>query len=143
MLPLTFHAVKWDNSGISVYFFPRNSIPSDITSNTPLPNNWGTPMAFWPAAGCNPFQFFNSHSAIFDTTLWCVLFLAGRLSPRAYRASTASGDWASGVWGSTGVPGQDQSCAQRTGVSTCEQYVRSNGAAFADACEYPRLASSC
>lgn len=107
------YAMKWDDSGISVFFFPRNSIPSDITANAPLPDSWGTPMAFWPAAGCNPFTFFNSHSAIFDTTL--------------------CGDWANGVWGSTGVPGQDQSCAQRTGVSDCATFVRNNGAAFADA----------
>ncbi|EKM60708.1 glycoside hydrolase family 16 protein [Phanerochaete carnosa HHB-10118-sp] len=107
------YAMKWDDSGISVFFFSRSSIPSDITANAPLPDNWGTPMAFWPAAGCNPFTFFNTHSAIFDTTL--------------------CGDWASGVWGSTGVPGQDQSCAQLTGVSDCATYVRNNGAAFADA----------
>lgn len=66
----------WTNDGISVYFFERNSIPSDITNNAPLPDGWGQPMAFWPASTCSPFQFFNSHSAIFDTTLWYVVRVA-------------------------------------------------------------------
>ncbi|KAI0344060.1 hypothetical protein BDW22DRAFT_1355344 [Trametopsis cervina] len=107
------YAMQWDTTGIAVYFFPRNSIPSDITANAPQPQSWGQPMAFWPSSGCNPFTFFNSHSAIFDTTL--------------------CGDWASGVWGSSGLPGQEQSCAQRTGVATCEQFVRQNGASFTEA----------
>ncbi|KAI0793293.1 concanavalin A-like lectin/glucanase domain-containing protein [Abortiporus biennis] len=107
------YAMKWDTTGISVYFFPRNSIPSDITSNAPQPSSWGTPMANWPASGCSPFEFFYTHSAIFDTTL--------------------CGDWASAVWSAAGVTGQEQSCAQRTGVATCEEFIRNNGADFAQA----------
>jgi len=107
------YAMQWDNDGVSVWFFSRNNIPVDITGSQPQPSSWGKPQANWPASGCNPFQFFNSHSAIFDTTL--------------------CGDWASGVWSATGVPGQEQSCAQRTGVSTCEAFIRGNGTAMAEA----------
>ncbi|THH30175.1 hypothetical protein EUX98_g4019 [Antrodiella citrinella] len=107
------YAMQWDTDGVSVWFFPRSNIPADITGSQPQPSNWGEPQALWPASGCNPFTFFNSHSAIFDTTL--------------------CGDWASGVWSATGVPGQDQSCAQRTGVSTCEEFIRNNGSAMAEA----------
>ncbi|KAG6876540.1 hypothetical protein C0992_010477 [Termitomyces sp. T32_za158] len=46
-----------------------------------------------------------------------------------------SGDWASGVWTTSGIPGQEQSCAERTGVSTCEAFVRGNGMAMAEACK--------
>ena len=46
-----------------------------------------------------------------------------------------SGDWAGGVWDATGVPGQDQSCATRTGYATCEQFVQNSGASFSDACK--------
>lgn len=106
--------MRWDNSGIAVFFFPRNSIPSDITAGAPVDSNWGTPSAFWPATSCNPFQFFQNHAAIFDTTL--------------------CGDWAGSVWTATGVPGQEQSCAQRTGVATCDQFVQQNGASFSEAC---------
>ena len=63
-------AVQWVDSGISVWFFPRNSIPSDLSAGAPQPDGWGTPMAHWPATNCNPSQFFSDHSAIFDTTLW-------------------------------------------------------------------------
>ena len=64
--------VVWDTDGIAVYFFPANSIPSDITAGAPLPDTWGTAQARWPATSCAPFQFFVNHSAIFDTTLWYV-----------------------------------------------------------------------
>ncbi|OSD05799.1 glycoside hydrolase family 16 protein [Trametes coccinea BRFM310] len=105
--------VQWIDSGISVWFFPRNAIPSDISSGAPQPDGWGTPMAHWPASSCNPAQFFSQHTAIFDTTL--------------------CGDWAGNAWNSVGSPGQEQSCAQRTGVATCADFVQNNGAAFAEA----------
>ncbi|KAI0358949.1 hypothetical protein OH77DRAFT_1587250 [Trametes cingulata] len=107
------YAMQWVDSGISVWFFPRNSIPSDITSGAPLPDGWGTPMAHWPATGCDPTKFFSDHSAIFDTTL--------------------CGDWAGNVWNDAGAAGQEQSCAQRTGVATCADFVKNHGSAFADA----------
>ncbi|TFK92998.1 glycoside hydrolase family 16 protein [Polyporus arcularius HHB13444] len=107
------YAMQWVDSGISVWFFPRNNIPSDITSGAPLSDKWGMPMAFWPSSGCDAFKFFDSHSAIFDTTL--------------------CGDWAGNVWNSAGTPGQEQSCAARVGVSTCEDFVRNHGSSFSDA----------
>jgi len=107
------YAMSWSSDGIAVYFFERSSIPDDITNSQPLPSGWGTPMARWPATNCNTSTFFYDHSVIFDTTL--------------------CGDWAGGVWGSSGIPGQEQSCAQRTGVSTCEAFVRANGASFTEA----------
>jgi len=107
------YAMKWDTTGIAVYFFPRGSIPADITAGTPFPDNWGEPQARWPASACDPFKYFNNHNAIFDTTL--------------------CGDWAGGVWASSGIPGQERSCAQITGVATCQAFVSSNGAAMQDA----------
>lgn len=74
-------AVQWVDKGISVWFFPRNNVPSDISANAPLPDNWGTPMAFWPVTDCAPFKFFDSHSAIFDTTLWYVTFVYSPACP--------------------------------------------------------------
>ncbi|EMD41529.1 glycoside hydrolase family 16 protein [Gelatoporia subvermispora B] len=107
------YAMQWDSNGISVFFFPRNSIPSDITANAPQPSTWGQPIANFPASSCNPSEFFYSHSAIFDTTL--------------------CGAWAGAVWNDSGAPGQEQSCAQMTGAATCEDYVLNNGAAFDEA----------
>jgi len=107
------YAMQWDTSGISVFFFPRGSIPADITAEAPQPSTWGLAMARWPAIACDPFKFFYDHVAIFDTTL--------------------CGDWAGGVWSSAGVPGQEQSCAARTGYASCEDFVRNNGQAFQEA----------
>ena len=113
---LTLTTVQWVDSGISVWFFPRSSIPSDITASTPVPDGWGKPLAHWPATDCAPATFFKDHVQIFDTTL--------------------CGDWAGSVWNDSGAPGQEQSCAARVGVSTCEEFVRNNGASFSEACEF-------
>jgi len=107
------YAMLWDETGIAVFFFPRQSVPSDITSGNPNPPSWGLPNAKWPASSCNPFQFFRDHVAIFDTTL--------------------CGDWAGNDWGDSGLPGQEQSCAQRTGQSSCETFVLNNGGSFTEA----------
>ncbi|TFK30713.1 endo-1,3(4)-beta-glucanase [Coprinopsis marcescibilis] len=107
------YAMKWDTTGIAVYFFPRGAIPTDIEAEAPLPDTWGAAQARWPADSCDPFRFFREHHAIFDTTL--------------------CGDWAGAVWNVAGIPGQEESCAQRTGVASCEAYVRANGAAFREA----------
>ncbi|KAF9454982.1 glycoside hydrolase family 16 protein [Macrolepiota fuliginosa MF-IS2] len=107
------YAMRWDSTGVAVYFFPRGSEPADIIAGKPQPDSWGAAQARWPATSCDPFGFFNNHHAIFDTTL--------------------CGDWAAGVWSATGIPGQDQSCAQRTGFSTCEDFVRASGSAFSEA----------
>jgi len=107
------YAMLWDESGVAVYFFTRSAIPNDLTGMTPQPQTWGAPFARWPATGCNPFQFFQQHSAIFDTTL--------------------CGDWAGNVWDVAGAPGQEQSCAQRTGFATCAEFVQNSGSSFQQA----------
>ncbi|KAF8595524.1 hypothetical protein BDV93DRAFT_456685 [Ceratobasidium sp. AG-I] len=107
------YAMKWDTSGVSVFFFPREAIPSDITSGAPQPSTWGTPAGNWPALTCDPFKFMKDHMLIFDTTL--------------------CGDWAGSAWQTSNVGGQATSCAASTGYSNCLDYVRNNGAAFSDA----------
>ncbi|EJD03859.1 glycoside hydrolase family 16 protein [Fomitiporia mediterranea MF3/22] len=107
------YAMVWDDDQIAVYFFPRGSIPQDLLAEAPLPDTWGTPMARWPSSSCDMAKFFKNHSIIINTTL--------------------CGQWAGSVWGSTGVPGQESSCATRTGYSTCEDFVRNSGASFGQA----------
>ncbi|KAJ7630492.1 glycoside hydrolase family 16 protein [Roridomyces roridus] len=107
------YVMQWISSGISVWFFQASSVPSDIQNGAPQPKTWGLPMAHWPASDCNPWKFFFDHVAIFDTTL--------------------CGDWAGSVWTSSGIPGQEQSCATRTGFSTCEAFVAASGASFNEA----------
>ncbi|KAI6045022.1 glycoside hydrolase family 16 protein [Pisolithus marmoratus] len=107
------YAMLWQDSGIQVYFFPRGSIPSDITAGAPQPQTWSTPMANWPSTDCDMASHFYNHSVIFDTTL--------------------CGDWAGTAWNGTGVPGQSESCSQLTGYSSCSDFVLNSGASFAEA----------
>jgi len=82
-------AHNWDSSGISVWFFPRQSIPQDITDGNPDPSSWGAPIALFPNNdSCDTTQRFHDHSIVIDTTL--------------------CGDWAGAAYGNDGCPG---SCA--------------------------------
>lgn len=49
--------------------------------------------------------------------------------------SSSTQDWAGSAWTTSGIPGQAQSCAARTGFSTCEAFVQASGSSFAEACE--------
>ncbi|QRW16739.1 peroxisomal targeting signal 2 receptor [Rhizoctonia solani] len=90
------YAMLWDDEGISIWFFPRSKMPSDIqnlkskTNATADPSTWGTPKAHWTSSSCSTTNFFNSHSIVFDTTL--------------------CGDWAGATYSSAGCPG---TCADR------------------------------
>ncbi|KAI9454433.1 glycoside hydrolase family 16 protein [Russula earlei] len=60
----------WDNSkGISVWHFPRSSIPQDILSGKPNPALWPAPVAFLSSSKCNIPTHFSSHQLVIDTTL--------------------------------------------------------------------------
>lgn len=39
------YATEWNSEGISVWFFPRSKIPSDVHGNSPNPKKWGAPTA--------------------------------------------------------------------------------------------------
>ncbi|KAG8679182.1 hypothetical protein FRC09_019154, partial [Ceratobasidium sp. 395] len=102
-------AMLWNDDGISVWFFQRSNIPSDLqglkaatntTANaadpnkygsaSPDPTGWGVPKAHWTSSACSTTKFFKDHSLVFDTTL--------------------CGDWAGATYGSAGCPG---TCADR------------------------------
>jgi len=96
------YAMQWESSGIYIWFFPRNAIPADIIAQRPVTGNWGLPLvAFNGGSGCNIDSHFANQNIVFDTT-FC-------------------GDWAGGVWGSSG-------CANR--ASSCEAFVAGNPAEF-------------
>lgn len=97
------YATLWNSNAITIYFFPRSSIPSDIASGSPNPSGWGTPAAVFKG-GCDISSTFKSQQIVFDTT-FC-------------------GDWAGVVWSSG-------SCASK--ASTCNAFVENNPSAFANA----------
>ena len=77
-----------------------------------------------------------------DAVVRLRFLLVGCWSVSHAKFDYGSGDWASGVWGSSGITGQEQSCAQRTGFSTCEAFVQQTGSAFQDACTSSLFLSS-
>ncbi|GAB7341941.1 hypothetical protein MBLNU457_g0244t2 [Dothideomycetes sp. NU457] len=95
------YAMEWTTEAISVYFFQRGSIPSDISSGNPNPAGWGEPIAQFQGA-CDIPNFFTDNQLVFDNT-FC-------------------GDWAGATWGSSG-------CASDQ-YPTCESFVANNPSAF-------------
>ncbi|MCJ1255374.1 hypothetical protein MMC24_003190, partial [Lignoscripta atroalba] len=97
-------ATEWTDSAIRIWFFPRGSVPSDATGNSPNPSGWGTPTATFQG-GCDFGQSFKNQNIVFDTT-FC-------------------GDWAGQIWGS------DPICSSK--ANTCNDFVQNNPSAFKDA----------
>lgn len=62
------YAMKWDETGIAVWYFYRVSLPQDILDGVPDPTTWVTPSALLSPDGCDPFKFFNNHAIVFDIT---------------------------------------------------------------------------
>ncbi|EIW58553.1 glycoside hydrolase family 16 protein [Trametes versicolor FP-101664 SS1] len=79
------YAHTLESDAISVWYFPRDSIPADITSQTPDPSTWGTPTALFPNTQCDIMSHFLAQNLIFDITL--------------------CGDWAGPAYESSGCPG--------------------------------------
>lgn len=102
------YATEWTDQAISIWFFPRAKIPTDITSGSPDPSKWVTPMShFGGGPGhCDITSHFQNMQIIFDTT-FC-------------------GDWAGDkdVWAQS-------SCGSK--AATCEAYVQNNPSVFKDA----------
>ena len=98
------YATEWTSNAISIWFFPRSAIPSDVSSGNPDPSGWGQPMASF-SGGCDIDSFFNNNQIVFDTT-FC-------------------GSWAGTVWSS------DPVCGSK--AATCQSFVQNNPSAFQDA----------
>ncbi|KAF5336230.1 hypothetical protein D9758_014362 [Tetrapyrgos nigripes] len=82
-----WYALERRNSGIKVWFWPRNGgVPSEVSSGAGTINtsNWGTPSAYFPSDNCDIASKFGPHNIIINLT-FC-------------------GDWAGSVYGSSGCP---------------------------------------
>jgi hypothetical protein len=58
-------AHRMDSSGIAVWWFPRASIPADITAGKPNPASWPTPVALFSSSSCNIAKNFRAHQVGF------------------------------------------------------------------------------
>jgi len=84
------YAMLWDETGIAVWYFYRNAIPTDLLEQNPQPTDWGEPSAFLSPDACDLTQHFFNHQIVFDIT-FC-------------------GDWAGNSYATSGCPG---TCAER------------------------------
>ena len=97
------YATEWTSEAISIWFFTRDAIPSDIASGNPDPSNWGLPQGQF-TGNCNIDDHVKDQQLVFDVT-FC-------------------GDWAGAVWST------DATCS--TQASTCQDYVQNTPSAFQD-----------
>ncbi|GLA35900.1 hypothetical protein AnigIFM63309_001283 [Aspergillus niger] len=101
------YAMQWTDEFLKFWFFPRGSIPSSITKGDPDVAAFGTPMAHMEGS-CSIAEHFKAQQFIFDTT-FC-------------------GDWAGGVYSTSGCPVSDSSSS----FKSCVAYVAENPTAFAE-----------
>ncbi|EER38867.1 mixed-linked glucanase [Histoplasma capsulatum H143] len=97
------YATEISETAVTIWFFPRNTVPGDIETGTPNPKAWPKPMAKFHGA-CDIAANIKQQKIVFDTT-FC-------------------GDWAGSVWSTS-------SCAAK--AATCQEFVQHNPTAFKEA----------
>lgn len=71
-------ALLWTNAAITIWRFPRSSIPQDITSKNPDPTQWGPPATKFPSSpSCDIASHFSGHNMVLDITI-CGPFAGGQ-----------------------------------------------------------------
>ncbi|KAF3762972.1 family 16 glycoside hydrolase [Cryphonectria parasitica EP155] len=101
------YAMEWTDAAISIWFWPRSSIPSGISSSSTVDTgSLGTPLArFEGGSGCDIASHFQGHVITINTAL--------------------CGQWAGKAWAADGT------CASQ--ADSCAAWVANNPGAFADA----------
>lgn len=123
--------MKWDGAGITTWFFPRHSVPQDISNGQPNPGSWGTPENHVSSSGCDPNQHFSDMSIIINTDLcgtWPVgsVFQGTLISAPIIEADLCNIQ--NGVWNQdTSYAGAPGTCAAKTGAQTCPDFIVNNG----------------
>jgi hypothetical protein len=101
------YVILWNGSGIDIYMFPHEYVPSDISSGNPNPASWTVqPLAHFGGSGCDFNAVFTDLNIVINTD-FC-------------------GQWAGQVW-------EGSQCQKTTGAATCDAYVAANPSAFKDA----------
>jgi hypothetical protein len=98
------YALELRSAGIRVWSFPRASIPSDISSQTPDPSTWGTALADFPNTECDIGSHFKNQTIVVNIDL--------------------CGDWA----GQASIFNADAQC-----TGTCSNWVADQASSFGEA----------
>jgi hypothetical protein len=69
MLRIQVYALELRTAGIRTWFFPRGSIPNDVSDNIPDPSTWGTALADFPNTNCDIASHFRNQSIIANIDL--------------------------------------------------------------------------
>jgi len=93
-------AMQWADSGIYIWFFPRNGIPGDINNFQPNTAAWGTPQASFPFGNNCPSSKFANHNIVVDNTF------CGDWAGSSFNADGCSGSCNSFVQNNPGAFGQ-------------------------------------
>ncbi|PSK42584.1 UPF0648 protein [Elsinoe australis] len=116
------YALVWTSDLIEAYFFPRPSVPAELSINPSkedgsVPAGRSVDPAAWKAQGIQPVARFQGCD--FDQHIRNVSLVVN---------ADFCGDWAGNdaVWEQSG-------CKAKTGAGTCNEYVGANPKAFEDA----------
>lgn len=63
------YATELRDAGIRIWWWPRDSIPSDITNDSPDPSTWGEATADFPSTDCSISSHFRNQSIIANIDL--------------------------------------------------------------------------
>lgn len=96
---------EFSDSGVSIWFFPREKVPEDIKNGVPSPEEWGKPNAMFMVDGEADWGHYFKDLRVVINTTFC-------------------GAWAGKVWAAS-------ECGHL--ADTCEEYVENNPQAFVDA----------
>lgn len=121
------YATEWTSEAISIWFFPRGSIPGDISSGNPNPAGWGTPAAKFQG-NCDIDSHFGPQQIV-RLSLLSFPFLLPPIQETNHVKiqifdTTFCGDWAGNVWSSSNCRGL---------AGDCKTYVANNPSAFREA----------
>ena len=98
------YAMEWTDKSIKLFDFSYDSAPSDIDSESPDPDNWGTPYLIVKNSNCDINGHFSDHKIVLNID-FC---------------------------GVAGDPGNWDECASITGQSSCAKWVGDNPYEFTE-----------
>jgi hypothetical protein len=119
------YATEIKSSSLKIWFFPRSSIPADITSGKPNPSGWSAPFADFETSkgGCNIGNYFKKQTLVrgAEGDGGCAVLTKTQIINIDFCGAEIDADTWSG----------DSTCAKK--ASSCTSFVAKNPSAFTEA----------